>query len=120
MGQIKLLRSKDELNEVQIVSTGYQVISKERATGSFSVMNTAKLNRKVSVDILSRLEDEIPGLVFNRKGANPITIQGTNTINSNAYPLIVLDNFPYDGDISNINPNDVERITVLKDAAAAS
>ena len=120
LGQIKLLRSKDELSEVQIVSTGYETLPKERATGSFSVMNTARLNRKVSVDILSRLEDEIPGLAFNRKGANPITIRGTNTINSNAYPLIILDNFPYDGDISNINPNDVERITVLRDAAAAS
>ncbi|MEJ5994395.1 SusC/RagA family TonB-linked outer membrane protein [Pedobacter sp. Du54] len=120
MGGVKLLRSNDELNEIQIVSTGYQMLPKERATGSFSVMNINKLNRKVSLDILSRLEDEIPGLVFNRKGANPITIRGTSTINSNSYPLIVVDNFPYDGDISNINPNDVERITVLKDAAAAS
>ena len=39
---------------------------------------------------------------------------------SNDQPLIVLDYFPYDGDIENINPNDIDSVTVLKDAAAAS
>ena len=41
-------------------------------------------------------------------------------MSNSGYALIVVDNFPYDGDINNINPNDVESITVLKDAAAAS
>ncbi len=51
-----------------------------------------------------------------------IQIRGTSTLSPlvSVSPLIVLDNFPYEGDIRNINPNDIESITVLKDAAAAS
>ena len=61
------------------------------------------------------------GLLFNRgSGTTAITIRGTSTLEGPSAPLIVLDNFPYDGDINSINPNDVESITLLKDAAAAS
>lgn len=114
------------LEEVTI-STGYYSLPKERATGSFSQLDTKTLNRTVSPDILSRLEGMASGLQFNRQqvtGENKKTptlrIRGLATIESDETPLIVLDNFPYEGDINNINPNDVESVTVLKDAAAAS
>ncbi|HVX00180.1 MAG TPA: SusC/RagA family TonB-linked outer membrane protein [Candidatus Babeliaceae bacterium] len=114
----------DTLKEVT-VSTGYQTVSVERTTGSYTAVSKKILDRKVSTDILSRLQDAVPGLIFNRVGSgntvNPsISIRGTSTINGNPEPLIVVDNFPYEQDITNINPNDVESITVLKDAAAAS
>lgn len=111
--------SENTLEEV-IVSTGYQELPKERATGSFVKLNNELLNRRVSSDIISRLEDVTPGLVFNRVGNNKISIRGQSTVHANAAPLIVIDNFAYDGDINSINPNDVESITILKDAAAAS
>lgn len=119
---IRLVPLANQLNEV-IVSTGYQLIPKERATGSFDHINHALFNRQVSTDVLSRLDGMASGLVFNHNkgtGANDISIRGRSTIFANAQPLIVVDNFPYDGDINNINPNDVENITILKDAAAAS
>lgn len=121
---IKLQEDFGLLNEV-VVNTGYQSIPKERATGSFVQINDELLNRKVSTDLLSRLEDVTSGLIFNRgvgsgTGNPPITIRGQSTIGANSAPLIVVDNFPYEGDFNNINPNDVESITVLKDAAAAS
>jgi TonB-dependent SusC/RagA subfamily outer membrane receptor len=47
-------------------------------------------------------------------------VRGLSTIQGPKAPLIVVDNFPYEGDISNLNPNIVENITILKDAAAAS
>ena len=106
-----------------VVSTGYQQLPAERATGSFSVVDNALLNRRVSTDVLSRLEDVTPGVIFNRNvpgRVNDISIRGQATLFSNAQPLIVLDNFPYDGDLNNINPNDVENVTVLKDAASAA
>jgi len=125
---IELEPKENNLKEVEIVSTGYQNIPKERATGSFVKLNTADINRRVSTDVLSRIEDIVPGLVFNKNNSNlnfssaqsAISIRGQSTIMGNANPLIVVDNFPYDGDIGNINPNDVASITVLKDAAAAS
>ena len=116
---ILLQENENRLSEV-VVSTGYQSLPKERATGSFVQVDNELLNRRVSTDVLSRLEDAVPGLVFNRQGDSRISIRGQSTISANAEPLIVLDNFPYEGDINSINPNDIESITVLKDAAAAS
>lgn len=114
------------------INTGYQSIPKERSTGSFVVIDSALLNRQVSTNILDRLNGVTPGLLFNGQntpgilstGADQkdlgINIRGQSTIYANANPLVVVDNFPYEGDINNINPNDIESITILKDAAAAS
>ena len=112
------------LNEVT-VNTGYQSVPKERSTGSFVLIDKELINRKVSTNILDRLDGVTSGLIFNRNktpGANEseIVIRGRSTIFGQVNPLIVVDNFPYDGDINNINPNEVESITVLKDAAASS
>ena len=120
-----LQESESALDEVSVVSTGYQNIPKERATGSFVLIDSALLQRKVSMNILDRLDGITSGLIFNRgitDGSNKsdITIRGRSTIFANANPLIVLDNFPFEGDINTINPNDIETITVLKDAAASS
>jgi len=112
------------LEEVQIVSTGYQNIPKERATGSFVLIDSGLLNRKVSSNLLDRLDGVTSGLIFNKNklssNTSDISIRGRSTISSNTNPLIILDNFPYDGDLANINPQDVKSITVLKDAAASS
>lgn len=116
---ISLEEETAELEEVT-VSTGYQEIAKERATGSFVKINNELLNRRVSTNILERLEDVVPGLVFNKGKLNGISIRGQSTLFAKSAPLIVVDNFPYEEDISTINPNDVESITILKDAAAAS
>lgn len=107
------------LTEV-MVSTGYQVLPKERATGSFVQVDNALLNRTVGNNVIERLRDVVPGLSFNRVGNSSISIRGQSTIFGNAEPLVVVDNFPFEGNILDISPNDVEGITVLKDAAAAS
>jgi len=122
---VVLRTGENKLSEV-VVSTGYEQLPLERATGSFAKVDNKLFNQRVSSDVLSRLEGNVPGLIFNKntsKGANggvDINIRGHNTLFSNDQPLIVVDNFAYDGDINNINPNDVESVTVLKDAAAAS
>ncbi len=117
---IRLQKKPNELAEV-IVSSGYQKIPKERATGSFENINNQLLNRRVSTNLLERLEGVSSVFFDNRQGAaEPLTIRGRSTFLGNAAPLIIVDNVPYEADIENINPNDVESITVLKDAAAAS
>ena len=122
-----IIKMSDEglaMQEFELVSTGYQQLPKERATGSFVQIDGELVNRRVSVDILDRLEDVTPGLIFNRRVQGrdrpDLSIRGRSTIFANDQPLIVIDNFPYEGNISTLNPNDVESITVLKDAAAAS
>ncbi len=118
---IELAPADGQLQEVT-VNTGYQRLPKERATGSFDVVDNALLNRRVSTNVLDKIENLTPGILFDRNAGAPdaLLIRGRSTIYANAAPLIVVDNFPYDGDISSINPNDVESLTVLKDAAAAS
>ncbi len=121
-----LLESLDlNLQEVTVVSTGFQELPLSRTTGSFVGLNQELVDRRVSTNLIDRLEDVTPGLIFNRdiSGIEPgesISIRGTATLISSAEPLIVVDNLAYDGPLSSINPNDVESITVLKDAAAAS
>lgn len=132
LGVLKGKLKISENEEIEIVSTGYQQLPKERATGSFVFIDNKLLNRRVSTNILDRLEGVTSGLIFNPGSINAgtrlrneqtgITIRGRSTIDEkvSADPLIVLDNFPYEGNINNINPNEVESITILKDAAAAS
>lgn len=112
------------LSEVAVVSTGYQTLPKERATGSFTKIDEKQLQRNVGTNILDRLEGIASGLSFNR-GINvsntpKFSVHGRSTLFSNAQPLIVLNGFPFEGNIDNINPADIESITLLKDAAAAS
>ena len=106
------------------VSTGYQTIPKERATGSFLQLSNKVLNEQVGTNVISRLEGITSSLSIDRKSNGGegygIIIRGIGTLQGPRSPLIVLDNFPYEEDINNINPNDVESITVLRDAAAAS
>lgn len=106
------------------VQTGYQTIPRERAAGSFAIIDQPLIDRRISTSILDRLDGITPGILFN---SNPnderLNIRGRTTLGQaggQADPLIILDNFPFEGSINNINPNDIASITVLKDAAAAS
>ncbi|SKB62492.1 TonB-linked outer membrane protein, SusC/RagA family [Parapedobacter luteus] len=123
VGTIVLKAVPNELEEVEVmVSTGYQQLPRERATGSFVQIDNELFDRSVSTDVISRLKGITPSLIFDeRAGAEPkLSIRGRSTIFANDQPLIVLDNFPYEGDINSINPNDIENISILRDAAAAS
>lgn len=111
-----------ELEEFSVVNTGYQSLPKERATGSFEKINNNLFNRSVSMNVLDRIKNLSSGIFYNNdaNSTESLIVRGRSTIFSGTAPLIVIDNFPYDGDINNINPNDVESVTLLKDAAAAS
>ena len=117
---IEMESEAQQLAEVSI-NTGYQTLPKERATGSFTKVDEKLFNEQVSTNVLARLEHTANGFSVDRKtNGGGIMIRGLSTINGPRSPLIVLDNFPYEGDLENINPNDVASITILKDAAAAS
>ncbi|WP_316789673.1 SusC/RagA family TonB-linked outer membrane protein [Pedobacter frigoris] len=130
--EIKLNVATGELEEVNVTyNTGYQNIPKERATGSFVQIDNEMINRGVSTNILDRIAYLTSSLQKQniRSDKSDITVRGFSTIESNTKPLIVIDGFPYEeggGNIysglqlNNLNPNDVESITILRDAAAAS
>lgn len=128
------------LKQVEVVSTGYVNLPKERATGSFGVVTAKQLEKIPVPNVLNRLEGQVAGVQLNLTesdnsfvygnlngdgaGATSynITIRGATTLNGdvNKKPLLVIDGFPTELDIRTINPADVEQITFLKDAAAAS
>lgn len=119
---ILLTESSITMDEVT-VSTGYQEITKQSATGSYEKINNDLFNRSTGTSILSRLNGIAGSVLFDRRKGkeDDMKIRGISTLGfASTAPLIVLDNFPYEGDINNINPNDIESITILKDAAAAS
>jgi TonB-linked SusC/RagA family outer membrane protein len=119
---VRLTANVNELKEV-VISNGYQDLPKERVTGSFYTLDNQLISQRVSTDFLSRMDGLTGSLQIDNRDPSQQTIQirGLSTLNvANASPLIILDNFPYAGNISNINPNDIESITVLKDAAATS
>lgn len=112
----------NSLEEIEIVSTGYQKLSKERSTGSFEVIGSDELNQRFAANILEKMEGFVPGLLFDKRtGQTQLHIRGINTMSPGLMaPLIIVDNFPFEGDIESINPQDIASITVLKDATAAS
>lgn len=124
--ELENLAREFNLHQVDIVSTGYQFIPKDRATGSFSLVDSVQFKRRVTEDVFSRLEGISHTLLFNKNtarasnGGTDLSIRGLSTLYANSQPLIVLDNFPYNGDLNSINPGDVSTISILKDAAAAS
>lgn len=103
----------------EVVVTGYQTISKERATGSFTVLTPEKMQGKLQTNILDRMEGMVAGMKKAPNQSAP-EIRGVSTLMGTKTPLYVVDGMPYEGDIDAINPSDIVNITVLKDATAAS
>ena len=126
------------LNEVNVVSTGYQQISRERVAGSYAVISHEEIEKTPAVNLMERLEGKVPGVKFDIK-KNTIQVRGVNNYaGSGGLPLIVIDGFPMinpsdqpyltkttgaingNSVISSLNIADIEQITFLKDASATS
>ena len=126
----------EELEEVVVI--GYGVTRKAAFTGAATSVGTSKITSKNDANPIKALEGVIPGLQMSITSGQPgaptsIFIRGINSINSGTQPLYVVDGIPYFaesmGDASSgqtvsplalLNPNDIESITVLKDATATS
>ena len=130
---IKVVLEEDSENLDDVVVTGYQTISKERATGAYSIVDAETLGRKPTSNLAQALVGLVPGLTVVSApvdGQVRFAIRGQGTISqvnmgganwkADNDPLIVVDGFPISGymlesdPFSSINPNDVESVTVLK------
>jgi TonB-linked SusC/RagA family outer membrane protein len=118
LGDIQLVMVSGKLDEVKIINTGYQRISQERATGAYSFVNASQLENKLKPDLKSAMEGLVAGMVLTKEGNTEI--RGVSTFNAEQTPLVVVDGFPISGGLETINVDNVETITVLKDAVAAS
>lgn len=117
-----LIRLQEDTKTIdEIVVVGYGIQKKETLTGSISVINMKEKENQTITHATQALYST-PGLWINQAGAKPgkdaatIRIRGVNTLSSNN-PLVLLDGIEYSFD--EIDPNDIESISVLKDASAA-
>ncbi|MDD4638418.1 MAG: SusC/RagA family TonB-linked outer membrane protein [Bacteroidales bacterium] len=128
---IPIMMESDQVTLEQVIVTGYQTISADRATGSYGSVTSSSISNKPLANLSSALEGQVAGLVLDNEGR--LEIRGISTFNAGKSPLIVVDGFPVeaslhdgelfqnkDGVLEGINPNNIQSITVLKDAVAAS
>lgn len=102
--------------------TGYTTLSRERATGSFNRVGSEVIAQRRASDLSSALLGTVAGMQGkeNTDGTINYIIRGTTSLYADAAPLVVVDGFPVANGFRDVNPNDVENITILKDAAASS
>jgi TonB-dependent starch-binding outer membrane protein SusC len=117
---ITLMPSIEMLSEMVVV--GYGTRMREELTGAVSTVSEQQMQISTAPSVVSRLQGQVAGVTIttaNRPGADAnIRIRGIGTIN-NANPLFIIDGVPT-GPGNNLNPNDIESITVLKDASSAA
>lgn len=120
---ITLEPDAESLDEVMVVA--YGSAKKTSFTGSASTVSSKTIGKLQVSNVSKALEGAAPGVQVAMQSGQPgtdatIRIRGIGSINSSAKPLYVVDGMPYDGNISAINPADIESVNVLKDAASTS
>ena len=111
------------VDEVIVVAYGTQ--KKSSFTGSASVVGADEIGKVQVTNAVDALKGKAAGVQIYSASGQPgttptIRIRGVNSINAESDPLLVVDGAPYDGSLNDINPSDVESMTVLKDAASTS
>lgn len=113
---ITLRTDAEQLDEVLVVAFGEQ--KRSSFTGSASVIKSEALEKKQVTNVISGLQGQVAGLQMVQSSGAPnatptLRIRGFSSINAGSDPLIIVDGAPYDGGWNNLNPNDVENVTVL-------
>lgn len=120
---IQLSISGNDLGEVVVV--GYGTQRKEAVTGSVASISGNSLREVPSANIAQAMQGRLPGVELSQTSTRPgasmqIRIRGTRSLSGSNDPLVVLDGIPFPGSLSDINPNDIKSIDVLKDASATA
>ena len=112
------------LDETIVIA--YGTATKSSFTGSAAMVKSEEIEKKISTNVTSALAGTTPGVQIVSTSGDPssngatIRIRGIGSMSASSSPLIVVDGVPYEGSISDINPNDVESMSVLKDASASA
>jgi TonB-linked SusC/RagA family outer membrane protein len=119
---LRMVEEAINLNEVVVI--GYGTASKKDLTGAVSSVKATQLENENPGTVQDVLRGNVPGLnittATSAKGGGDLLVRGRTSINAGTSPLIVLDGVIYPGALSDINPNDINTIDVLKDASSAA
>ena len=118
---VRMKTNAELLDEVMVVAFG--TAKKSAFTGSATVVDNEKIQQSQVTSVTSALAGAAPGVTLTSDSGDPsssptLRIRGISSITAGNDPLIIVDGAPYSGDLGNLNPNDVESMTVLKDAAS--
>ena len=119
---IKIFLSEDAVALLETVVVGYGTQKKVNLTGAIATVSSKSLESRSATTLTHMLQGSVPGLNVTTSSGRPgnaasVNIRGVNSING-GNPLILIDGA--EGDMSRVNPNDVESISVIKDASAAA
>ena len=122
---VSLSVDSELLSEVLVI--GYGTQSKARINGAIAGVESRALQKYSSPNVDQQLAGRLAGVQINEVGGQPgydaqVVIRGIGTLTAGSYPLVVVDGVPLSegSTLSSINPNDIEKIDVLKDAASAA
>ena len=120
---ITLTADAQDMNEVMVVAYGTQ--KKGTFTGSAAIVGAEDIEKVQVTNAVDALRGKAAGVQINTSTGQPgstpsIRIRGINSINAGNDPLIVVDGSPFEGSLNDINPTDVESMTVLKDASSTA
>lgn len=120
---VKMVESGEILDEVVVVAYGTR--RKEAITGSVQAISSTTLEQQQVTSPLRALQGTVPGINLITQGGQPgnnpnIVIRGFGSFNGSNNPLIVVDGAPYNGNLNTISQDQIESISVLKDASSAS
>jgi TonB-linked SusC/RagA family outer membrane protein len=123
--QFTITLMEDLLMVDQVVVIAYGEQKRSAFTGSASVLSAEAIALRPVTSVMGAIEGAIPGVQIQRSSSAPdagvsLRIRGASSINAGSSPMIVVDGAPYGGSLNNINPDDVESMTVLKDAASTA
>lgn len=121
---LNIILKEDTQNLDEVIVIGYGTAKKSDLTGAVTRADMSALEKSPNVNVLQGLKGVVPGLnigVATKAGDSPtVSIRGRNSISGSTEPLVVLDGVIYRGNISDINPSDIESIDVLKDASSTA
>lgn len=121
---ISIVMAEDITSLDELIVVGYGTVKKKDLTGAVSQVNASQIAHQSPNSITDVLRANVPGLNIgfssSPKGVSQIEIRGKTTLNAGASPLIVLDGMIYNGDLSDINPQDIDKVDVMKDASSAA
>lgn len=122
--KVVLANDTQMLDEV-VVTVAYGTAKKSSLTGAISTVDQSQIEMRPTSSVTTALEGTTSGVQINSTYGSPgsspsIRIRGIGTVNGSSDPLYVVDGVPFGGNISDINPVDIESLSVLKDAASAA
>ena len=121
---VRLTPDTQFIDETIVVA--YGTATKNSFTGSATMIGTEAIENRIATDVTSTLAGSAPGVQLISSSGDPaaggstIRIRGIGSMSASNSPLVIVDGMPYDGSVKDINPADVESMSVLKDASASA